>query len=110
GQNVPVQPAPALPTAAERARCRALLAGETLNLAGVDPGAIPSEPVPTATWQALGDKLRQGFAIQLPRRYQNETDLAVRDRLARLLDPREPVSKENYTGVLVRQRDRAYWN
>src|SRR5206468_8362258 len=83
-----------------------------LKLGGVDPGVIPSSPsgVPTATWQALADKLRQGFAIQLPRRYQTETDLAVRDRLARLLDPREPVGKENYTGVLVRQQDRAYWN
>jgi hypothetical protein len=112
GQNIPQQPAPALPVAGERALVRAQLAAETLKLGGVDPGTIPASGagVPTATWQAVGDKLRQGFAVQLPRRYQSETDLVVRDRLARLLDPREPVGKENYTGMLVRKQDSAYWN
>jgi hypothetical protein len=112
GQNIPQQQAPALPGAGERALCMAHLASETLKLGGVDAGPIPptASGVPTATWQALGDKLRQGFAVQMPRRYQAENDLALRDRLARLLDPRGPIDKENYTGVMVRKQDSAYWN
>ncbi len=111
GQNLQPQIAAAPPTPAERAIRRASLAAETLRLGGEDPGTIPptAAGVSPATWETVGDKLRLGFAKGLPGRYAQTNDLAVRDRIARLVHPFEDIGKENYTGVLIRQQERAYW-
>lgn len=111
GQNMQPESAAARPTLAERAFRRTVLAAKMLRQGNEDPGTLPAGTtgITSATWHAIGDKLRLGFAKGLPGRYAQTNDLAVRDRIARLVYPFEEIGKENCTGVLVRQQERAYW-